>query len=259
MPAAPNPCSDPRRAACPFKSGPADITAGVGGCWPGSRLRGGCRTRLRSAPARCSGDPRPGTPPPVSSSRPDPRLRPHAWPEPQSSQGTPRTTPAVYPSQGLSSLFLPLSLSLPPCLSLSLYLKVSGSQHLSAQRPLTVYLSLSLCDLSTCWSPESLSLGEEGACLDPISASPSLCLFQAISVSLLVSRPGSLRISQPPGLSSGQTLCLPVCPCPSRAPLPLFLFSLAPCLPHSQGPSPSLPASNPPSSFPAPPLLRSSQ
>ena len=133
VPAAPNPCFDPRRAACPLKSGPADITAGVGGCWPGSRLRGGCRTRLRSAPARCSGDPRPGTPPPVSSSRPDPRLRPHAWPEPQSSQGTPRTTPAVYPSQGLSSLFLPLSLSLPPCLSLSL--STSRSLGLSISPP----------------------------------------------------------------------------------------------------------------------------
>lgn len=150
-------------------------------------------------------------------------------------------------------------LSLPPCLSLSLPQGLWVSASLSPKA--FDSLPVSLCDLSTSRSPEPLSLGEEGACLDPISASPSLCLFQgqAISVPPLVSRPGSLRISQPPGFSSGQPLCLPVRPCPSRAPLPLFLFSLALCLPHSQGPSPSLPASYPPSSFPAPPLLRSSQ
>lgn len=124
LPTAPSPCSDPRRVACPFKSGPADITAGGG--WPGSRLRGGCRTRLRSAPSCCSRDPGPGRPLPP----------PPAAQTPGSAPGLARAPVLLGGAPGLPLLSLLLRVSLSPSsLSLCLFpwLKVSGSQHLQAQ------------------------------------------------------------------------------------------------------------------------------
>lgn len=113
----PQPPSDPRRATCPFKSGPADITAGGGGVL--ARLPA---PRWLQDPALLCAclllwGPRPGTPPPASSSLLDPRLRPRPGQIPIAHQGTSlRIAPAVFPSQGLS-----------------LSLKVSGSQHFSAK------------------------------------------------------------------------------------------------------------------------------
>lgn len=147
LPAAPSPRSDPRRAACPFKSGPADITAGGGGL---ARLP--APRRLQDPAPLCARlllwGPRPGTPPPASSSRPDPRLRPRPGQSPSPYQGSPRIAPALSPSQGLS---LPLSL----CLSLSLAQGVWVSASLS---PGPVSVSLSLCLSLTCSLPEPQKL-----------------------------------------------------------------------------------------------------
>lgn len=115
------PPSDPPRAACPFKSGPADITAGGGGVLaplPAPR-------RLQDPALLCAclllWGPRPGTPPPVSSSLPDPRLSPRPGQSPIAHRGTSlRIAPAVFPSQGLSLSF---SLSLLPVLCLPVFLK----------------------------------------------------------------------------------------------------------------------------------------
>lgn len=125
VPAAPSPLSDPRRAAWPFKSGPADITAGGGGAGPapGSAAAAGPGSALRPPAAL-------GTPARDAPSRllqlPRPQALPQAWQEPQSSSGDPpRIAPAVSPPQGLSLSHSPL------CLFRQL--KVSGSQHLSAR------------------------------------------------------------------------------------------------------------------------------
>ena len=129
VPAAPCPCSDPRRAACPFKSGPADITAG--GWWVLARLR--APRRLQDPAPLCARlllrGPRPGTPPPASSSRPDPRLRP-----------TPGQSPSFIrvPQDCPCRLFFSgslLSLSLSLSLSFSLFLPTSRSLGLSISQP----------------------------------------------------------------------------------------------------------------------------
>lgn len=63
--------------ACPFKSGPADITAGG---WGGMLARLPAPRPLQDPAQLCARlplwGPRPGTPLPTSSSLPDPRLRP---------------------------------------------------------------------------------------------------------------------------------------------------------------------------------------
>ena len=148
LPAAPSPRSDPRRAACPFKSGPADITAGGGGRWPGSRLRGGCRTRLRSAPACCSGDPGPGRPLPPP---PDAQT-------PGSAPGLARAPVLIRGAPGLPLLSLLLRVSLSPCLSLSLSLSLAQGVWVSSSLslgPVSVSLSLCLlgCPVCQCLAP----------------------------------------------------------------------------------------------------------
>lgn len=254
LPAAPSPSSDPRRAACPFKSGPADITAGGGGL---ARLP--APRRLQDPAPLCARlllwGPRPGTPPPASSSCPDPRLRPRPGQSPSPYQGSPRIAPALSPSQGLSLL---LSLSL----SLSLAQGVWVSASLSPG-PVSVSLSLCLSDLSTSRAPESLSPRAAGV-LDLISASSFLPLsllgHLCVSPSLQTceSQNFSASRSRWDSRSSALPLCLSVCPCPSRA---LCLCFYSPSLPASPILKAHLPLSlqPPPPSLPAPPLLRSSQ
>lgn len=135
LPAAPSPRSDPRRAACPFKSGPADITAGGGGAGPapGSAAAAGPGSALRPPAAL-------GTPARDAPSRllqlPRAQAPPQACPEPQSLSGEPQDCPCSLLLRGSLSLCLSL------CLSLSLAQGVWVSASLS---PGPVSVSLSLC------------------------------------------------------------------------------------------------------------------
>lgn len=148
LPAAPSPRSDPRRAACPFKSGPADITAGGGaGPAPGSAAAAGPGSALRPPAAL-------GTPARDAPSRllqpPRPQAPPQAWPEPQSLSGEPQDCPCSLSFSGSLSPSVSLSVSFPSsrCLGLSI------SQPRACER---LPVSLSLSDLFTSRAPEALS------------------------------------------------------------------------------------------------------
>lgn len=116
-PPAPAPTLGGRPA--PLRVAPLTSRRG-GGRWPGSRLRGGCRTRLRSAPACCSGDPGPGRPLPPP---PDAQT-------PGSAPGLARAPVLIRGAPGLPLLSLLLRVSLSPCLSLSLSVSFPSSRCL---------------------------------------------------------------------------------------------------------------------------------
>lgn len=127
QPRGPHPCPRPPTPAptlggrpAPLRVAPLTSRRGWGGAGPapGSAAAAGRGSALR--PPAAQGTPGPGRPLPSPPAAQTPGCAPTPGQSPSLHQGTPRTAPAVYPSQGLSSLSLSLPLSLPPCLSLSL-------------------------------------------------------------------------------------------------------------------------------------------
>lgn len=241
----PQPPPDPRRAACPFKSGPADITAGGGGGL--ARLLAPRRLQDpdRSAPACCSGDPGPGRPLPL----------PPAALTPGSAPGPARAPALLRGPQGLSLLPGSLSVSLSVPLPGSRCLGLSIPQPEASERP---GLLLPL----RAWPPHflrpSLGAGEAGV-WGPLSAPParslSVCLLGHLWVPSVCS-PARLRTAQPPGLGvpgspavshASVRPCLSARPCPgprsARFPSSLSLPppSSGPSAPSRTLPSPPLP------------------